>query len=149
MISKNNRQLSDVELEQRQTERRERQIERLGNKPKSCYICGLKDVRALQDDHIFGRANSNTTGPLCLNHHAMVTDHINDHPKPANAQQRSSGEVMADMLMNLADRIEEFARFVVEVLRAFADYCREYLTEISLPPPPYSFGAYLPKAEGG
>ena len=127
-----------MQMEQKQAERNERRCERLGGEPRACFICGENDPRCLQEDHVFGRKNSDVTGTLCLNHHAKVTDHVNDHPEISIQHDRSSGEVLADMLNNIADRIEEFARWLVQVLRDFAAYFRENLAGLTLTPPPYS-----------
>lgn len=130
--------------EQRQAERFERRYEALGGQPVACWMCGEDHPRRIQWDHFFGRANSPIEKPLCLNHHATVSERLEDHKDLLAHRDKPANELLEAMLMNLAYRIAEFADFVVEFLKQLAHYCREHLQGHELPAPPLGVNPKMP-----
>ena len=83
---------------------------KLGEMKDMCFLCGEDDSRLLEKHHWSGRANSDETVYLCLNHHRQQTLEQNKlAPKlrSKNANDEVKQLYMTITQMNLVKRICE------------------------------------------
>jgi hypothetical protein len=97
--------MTDEDRDFEREKRRRKHLERLGFENPKCLYCPEKDVRALQLDHIAGRAYSDDVWVVCSNCHLKRTDIQKDHP-PKVAPVDNQLEITGRFLLGVADFFE-------------------------------------------
>jgi hypothetical protein len=82
-----------------------RQI-REGEARPACSVCGEDDPKVIESHHLLGRNNSDEEIPLCLNHHAMITEEQNKVSPQARSSSASPQQKLGYLLVTIGALLE-------------------------------------------
>ena len=100
--------------------RKQRRFEKLRTNNPSCSVCGERDHRVLEENHVAGRKRDGFVIIKCRNCHRKVTDDQQDHPAfdpDADTMLDTIGHFLlglADMLRLIVEKLYEFGLELIE-----------------------------------
>lgn len=111
------------EAQMRRETRRQKALDRLGTDNPVCACCSETDPACLELHHLEGEDFGATLVTVCRNCHRKLSEAQKDHPAQLGEKPQSLETIghflagLADLLVLLANKLREFAEYIIDYAR--------------------------------